>query len=402
MVVLEVILAILLALVTLCLGYLYFLTLAGVPRRRAPLPDRPVHTFAIAIPAHNEEAVIGATVDGLLRLDYPREMVDIHVVSDNSTDRTAEIVRQRGVACWERFDETRRSKGYALAWLFERLLRRERGYDAIVVFDADSRVDASFLRVMDAELSRGRRVVQGHHVIANPADNWFTAAMYVGFVLDNLRNGGRSNLGLSAKLMGDGMCFAREVLERFPWTTVGLTEDAEYQARLLLNGVRVAFAPDAVSYGEIPTSLSAAQGQRSRWMQGRAELSRRLGPALLRAGLRNRSLAQLDGAVEQAMPSYSTLLTLWGGVALIEGGLDLTVGGFAAAWGWVLGLGAAFALYPLLGLLLSGAPRAVYRHLALAPLYVVWRTGVRLWVRLRRGSGVWVRTPRKAADEKVR
>jgi len=397
----EVILAILLALVTLCLGYLYFLTLAGVPRRRAPLPDRPLHTFAIVIPAHNEEAVIGATMDCLLQLDYPQGMYEVYVVSDNSTDRTAEIVRQRGVVCWERFDEARRGKGYALAWLFERILG-EGKYDAVVVFDADSRVEAAFLRVMNAGLVQGQQVIQGRHVIANPADNWFTAAMYVGFVLDNLRNSGRSNLGFSAKLMGDGMCFARQVLERFPWTATCLTEDTEYRAFLLLNNVRVTFAPDAVSYGEIPASLAAARGQRSRWMQGRAEVTRRLAPALLRAGLRNRNLAQLDGAIEQAMPSYSTLLTLWGLVALVGGGLDLLIGGFAMPWGWVLVLGAGFVLYPLLGLLLSRAPAAIYRHLALAPLYVLWRTGVRLWVRLRRGTGAWVRTPRRAADKKVR
>ncbi|HID63516.1 MAG TPA: glycosyltransferase [Anaerolineae bacterium] len=402
MTVLEAIFAIPLVLVSLCLGYLYFLALASIPRRRVSIPDWPVHTFAIAIPAHNEEMVIGTMVDSLLRLDYPREMYDIHIVSDNSTDRTAEIVRRHGVQCWERFDEIHRSKGYALAWLFERLLRHERDYDAIVVFDADSRVDASFLRAMDAGLCQGRQALQGHHVIANPADNWFTAAMYVGFVLDNLRNAGRSNLGFSAKLMGDGMCFAREVLERFPWTTVSLTEDAEYQALLLLNGIRVAFAPDALSYGEIPTSLATARQQRSRWMQGRAEVSRRLAPMLLRAGLRGRSLAQLDGAIEQALPSYSTLLTLWGIVALAGGGLDLLVRGFAMPWGWVLELGAAFALYPLLGLFLTGAPRSIYRHLALAPLYILWRTGVRLWVHLRRGPGIWVRTPRKALDERMR
>jgi cellulose synthase/poly-beta-1,6-N-acetylglucosamine synthase-like glycosyltransferase len=398
--VLEAVFAILLVLVSLCLGYLYFLILASILRRRAPISDRPVHAFAIAIPAHNEEEIIGTTVDHLLQLDYPRDMYDIHVVSDNSTDRTAEIVRRRGVQCWERFDEARRSKGYALAWLFERLLCHERAYDAIVVFDADSRVAASFLRVMDAGLCQGRQVLQGRHVIANPGDNWYTATMYIIFVLYNLHNTGRSNLGFSARLMGDGMCFAREVLERFPWTTVGLTEDAEYQALLLLEDIRVAFAPDALSYGEIPTSLAAARRQRSRWMYGRAEVARRLVPVLLQSGLRRLSLVQLDGVIEQVMPSYSTLLTLWGAVALIGGGLDLLVGGFAMLWGWVLGLGIALALHPVLGLLLAGAPRSLYVYLAFAPFYVLWRTAIRLRVRLQQGPMGWVRTPRKAANER--
>lgn len=399
MVMLQVTVAILLTFVSLCLGYLYFLVLASVARHRVPIPDQPVHTFAVAIPAHNEEAVIGATVRRLLQMDYPRDMYDVHIVSDNSTDRTAEIVRRLGVTSWERIDEAHRSKGYALAWLFEQLLRQEKARDAIVVFDADSRVDDSFLRVMNAHLCQGKQVLQGHHVIANPSDTWFTAAMYVGFVLDNLRNAGRSHLGFSAKLMGDGMCFARDVLDRFPWTTVSLTEDAEYQARLLLNDIRVSFAPDALSYGEIPTSLTVAWRQRSRWMQGRADVSGRLASRLLRRALESRNPAQLDGAIEQAMPSYSSLLTLWASAALIGGSLDLLIKGFTMPWRWTLGLGMTFALYPVLGLLMAGAPRSIYRHLARAPLYVLWRTGVRLWVRLRQGPRAWVRTPRTAADE---
>ena len=124
------------------------------------------------------------------------------------------------------------------------------------------------------------------------------------------------------------MCFAREVLERFPWTMASLTEDAEYQALLLREGIRVTFVPDALSYGEIPTSLAAARKQRSRWMYGRAEVARRLAPVLLHSGLRRRSLVQLDGVIEQVMPSYSTLLMLCSLVALIGGSLDLLVGGF--------------------------------------------------------------------------
>jgi cellulose synthase/poly-beta-1,6-N-acetylglucosamine synthase-like glycosyltransferase len=395
----SIVLGIPLGLVSLCLGYLYLLALASIANRPPSPSDPPVHRFAIAIPACNEEEVIGATLDALLKLDYPRSLFDIHVVSDNSTDSTAEIVRERDVSCWERFDDTRRSKGHALVWLFERILEHERSYTAIVVFDADSRVDARFLRAMDRDLRRGGLVLQGRHVIANLSHNWYSAAMYTSFALDNLRNGGRSALGLSAKLMGDGMCFAREVLERHPWMATNLTEDAEYQALLLLNGIRVTFVPDALSYGEIPTSLGVAGRQWSRWMHGRSEVSRRLAPQLLRRGLENRNLAQLDGAIEQVMPSLSTLVVSWGLVAMGGGAVDLLTRGLALPWGWILGLGAAFGLYPVLGLLLAGAPRAVYAYLALAPFYSLWRTGLRVWVNLRKRPQQWVRTPRSSASK---
>ena len=46
----------------------------------------------VIIPAHDEQDVIAARIDNLLVLDYPREQLEILVVSDGSTDRTNAIV----------------------------------------------------------------------------------------------------------------------------------------------------------------------------------------------------------------------------------------------------------------------------------------------------------------------
>ena len=57
-------------------------------------------TVSITVPAYNEEASIGATLENLLQVDYPRRLVQIAVVSDASTDRTDQIVESfadRGV-----------------------------------------------------------------------------------------------------------------------------------------------------------------------------------------------------------------------------------------------------------------------------------------------------------------
>lgn len=56
--------------------------------------------ISIVLPAFNEESSIGATLESLLRLDYPANRRQIMVVSDGSTDRTNEIVAgfaERGV-----------------------------------------------------------------------------------------------------------------------------------------------------------------------------------------------------------------------------------------------------------------------------------------------------------------
>src|SRR6266540_1701384 len=57
-------------------------------------------TVTVVVAAYNEEAVIGRRLDNLLALDYPRDRLELVVVSDASTDRTDERVRRfadRGV-----------------------------------------------------------------------------------------------------------------------------------------------------------------------------------------------------------------------------------------------------------------------------------------------------------------
>jgi cellulose synthase/poly-beta-1,6-N-acetylglucosamine synthase-like glycosyltransferase len=63
-----------------------------VPRRIAKGDSLPAVTVVVA--AYNEETVIGRRIENLLDLDYPRELLEIVVSSDASSDRTEEIALQ--------------------------------------------------------------------------------------------------------------------------------------------------------------------------------------------------------------------------------------------------------------------------------------------------------------------
>lgn len=59
-------------------------------------------TVSVVIAARNEAEAIGARLENLLSLDYPRELLEVVVASDGSDDETTEIVRRyegRGVRC---------------------------------------------------------------------------------------------------------------------------------------------------------------------------------------------------------------------------------------------------------------------------------------------------------------
>lgn len=65
----------------------------SVPFERGDL-GVPGFTVTLIVPVYNEGAVLARKLDNCLALDYPPEKLRIVVVSDGSTDRTAEIVAQ--------------------------------------------------------------------------------------------------------------------------------------------------------------------------------------------------------------------------------------------------------------------------------------------------------------------
>ena len=141
------------------------------------LKDKPLkvnknHKFMAIIPAHNEETVIKNLVDSLKMQDYPKELLDIYVIADNCDDRTAQIAEEAGAIVFKRFDETKKTKGYALNWFLGKKIEEKADYDAFCVFDADNIVDKDFIKNMNKKLCQGEVVVQGYRDIKNPTDSW--------------------------------------------------------------------------------------------------------------------------------------------------------------------------------------------------------------------------------------
>ncbi len=395
------ILALGLALVGAGLAYLYILLAAGGQRSpRTATPDRSLR-LAVALPAHNEEAVIGASVRRLLQCDYPREAFDVHVVADYCSDGTATAAEAAGAIAHPRSEGSRGRKGYAVGWLLQRLLADPKAYDAIVVFDADSRVDPAFLQHINKALNSGMQVIQGRHVISNPTASAFSALADVDMRLNNrIRNQAKTNLGLSARLMGDAMCFHRRVLEAHLWTQVSsLAEDREYGIYLTTCGLRAVYAPLAVSAGQATARWKDAGPQRIRWYGGVFELQHKYVRPLLAAAWRDRNLAAFDLVLELLLPPFSALALLSAGMALTAGvlaavGLTPTVM-FVIALGLLL-LAAAF---PLIGLTAEHAPASSYRALLFGPGYALWRFWIGLKATLHRGNVPWIRTRRSEEIE---
>src|SRR5882724_5498357 len=72
----------------------------GLGEKSAAGQGTQLPSVTLIVSAYNEESVISEKIENALSLDYPRELLEVVIVSDGSTDRTCEFVlefAQRGV-----------------------------------------------------------------------------------------------------------------------------------------------------------------------------------------------------------------------------------------------------------------------------------------------------------------
>lgn len=293
--------------------YYFILAMFGIWRRREVKICSPRNRFAMIVAAHNEKDVIEALVDNLFMLNYPRELYDVYVVADNCTDNTAELARARGAIVYERFNKELVGKGFAMDWIFQKVLDLDKEYDAFCMFDADNLVHLDFLTEMNSRLIKGEVVIQGYLSAKNPTDTWVSATFAMMFwVVNHLWHLAKYNIGLSTALGGTGMCISTKVIRKYGWGCNCLTEDMEFSMKVLYEGnVRTTWAHDAIVYDEKPLTFMQSWHQRKRWAQGHFDCAGRYIVPLLIKGIRTANIRLLDGIIQMSQPYFMLVSTFF-------------------------------------------------------------------------------------------
>ncbi len=261
-----------------------------------PLKINKKHRFMAIIPAHNEAAVVANLVKSLRAQNYPKELLDIYVIADNCTDNTAEIARNAGAIVYERFDSTKKTKGYAMQWFLKQKIEEDAPYDAFCVFDADNVVMPDFIKNMNKKLCQGEEVVQGYRDIKNPTDNWITAGYALFYwTMHRFYHLARYNVGLSPLLNGTGFMVKFDVIKPNGWQTETLTEDIEFSLINMCQGRKLGWATDAVVFDEQPTGFKQSWTQRMRWSVGHIQCFKIYTKQLAKNAIKNRKLVTFDG-----------------------------------------------------------------------------------------------------------
>jgi cellulose synthase/poly-beta-1,6-N-acetylglucosamine synthase-like glycosyltransferase len=364
--------------------YETLVSLFGLRTPAEPRPGKGATPVRVVVPAHDEEGVIQGIAADLATQDYPRELLDAWVIADRSSDATARLASAH-VSVAERSGGAG-GKGAAISWFLSQHPLREG--EALVVLDADNRIDTTFIREMATALESGHHSVQAYLDVSNPDASVLTMANALTYWASNRSvQLARSNIGWSCDLGGTGMAVSSEALAAVGGFEDDLTDDLALNVRLNLAGYRTHWLHHVHVRDEKPTDREATVLQRARWVRGKRQVQHRHGRQLFRTALGRREPSLMDLGFRLYNPGRSflaLLLIVLTVVAAIFPDLGL--------WPvWVLGVVTVVVVaLPVLFLAIDGVPG---RYLIRYP-YVV-AIGL-LWVPIRIASrlvGTWRRTP---------
>ena len=251
------------------------LVAASRPQRADPpgrvVPRLPVVSILVAL--HREPETAPSLIARLSRIDYPRALLDVLLVTEADDAETRAALDAAGLPGWIRQvavpPGTIRTKPRALNYA----LPLARG-EIVGVYDAEDSPAPGQVRDVVASLAAAGPEVACVQCVLDyyrPRTNWlsrcFTAEYAVWFrvILPGL-----ARLGLVVPLGGTSMFIRRAVLTGIGgWDAHNVTEDADLGLRLARSGYRTRVIP-SVTLEEPNCRPLPWVRQRSRWLKGYA------------------------------------------------------------------------------------------------------------------------------------
>ncbi len=257
---------------TCCYTYQLYYVFVTLTRKAPKREASRNHRFAVMIAARNERAVIGDLIGSIKAQNYPSDLIDVFVIADNCTDDTAAIARAAGATVFTRHNTEKVGKGYALDYGLKAIWQEfpYADYEAYFVFDADNVLDVNYFREMNKTFDSGAKASTSYRNSKNFDSNWISAGYGVWFLREaKFLNQARLTLNTSCAVSGTGFFIAADVLKKAGgWKWHLLTEDIEFSASSITDGMRIEYCPTAVLYDEQPTTFRDSWNQRFRWAKG--------------------------------------------------------------------------------------------------------------------------------------
>lgn len=253
--------------------YYSILTIAGVYHyiRKKEISLEQYPSVDILIPAHDEEVVIGKTLEAMSKLQYPGEL-HVYVLNDNSKDKT-EGIADSFDSMYQHIHHIKVPKGEPTGK--SRVLNYGLSIsksDYFLVFDADNQPEPNAVKLLVeyAEMTKNAAGAVGYVHTINSEKNFLTRMISLEFQVHQLlMQCGRWMLFNAGSLTGTNMLLKRSVINELGgYDPYALAEDAELTIRITSKGWTLPIVPHSKTWEQEPETVKALIKQRTRWLQG--------------------------------------------------------------------------------------------------------------------------------------
>lgn len=247
----------------------------------------------IQLPLYNEKYVVERLIEETLRMDYPKDKLQVQVL-DDSTDETHPFTEAL-VARWKaqgypiEYHHRSNRNGFKAGALQEGL--KTASGEFVAVFDADFLPPTDFLRrTIDHFTDPRVGVVQTRWTYLNRHYNVLTEVESM--LLDGhfvLEHGARYGEGLFFNFNGTAGILRKSMIEDAGgWQHDTLTEDSDLSYRAQMKGWKFVYIPAVECPSELPVDMHGFQVQQFRWSKGLTQVAIKLLPGILRSNLSKR------------------------------------------------------------------------------------------------------------------
>jgi len=366
-----------------------FTLVALLPETSAPkkVNGRPtLPRVLLLVPVRNEIEILPTLLSALPKLDYPDGLLTVIFIDDGSTDSSVDLLRNRvaGKKNWHLLS-IEQSVGKAAA--LNRALDTFSTGEIVAIYDADERPQADALKRLIYAFEAGAvGGVSGRRVVANPLDS--PAASYTAFeglVHQLVTMRAKDKLNLAPALLGSNCAYRREALAQVGNFKPGaLLEDSDLTLKLARSGWQLRFEPQAVSYHDVPRTISGYWRQHTRWARGFNDVAKTQLNAVLFA-----DRLPLPLRLELVFFTWGYLDRL----ALLVTGALLCLGRITRPLTWVVPLSLLTPLLQIMAALkIDQAPLAMWRCLIWVPVFFaidIAMAATGFWHTLKKSPAIW-------------
>lgn len=258
--------AILFLLFLIAVLYLFIFAVYSKKKVLYSYPDaNKKYRYAILFPAYMEDNVIIDSVESFFKQDYPRELYDVIVISDQMSEETI-LELKKLTAKVTQISDPMSTKINALQQAIENIEKEKLSYDMIVVLDADNIVNSNFLDKINNAYYSGCLAIQTHRVAKNRDTNTAVLDAVSEEINNSIFRKGHTRLGFSSGLSGSGMAFEYDLFKNIIQGIDEIGEDKYMERKLLLQNVYIEYLEDVYTFDEKVREKKEFYNQRQRWL----------------------------------------------------------------------------------------------------------------------------------------